>query len=182
MASRCIIAPGKLCDDTFACKLPTRQLFQRAKIQYASINRQEQLSNGFLNDVNQARVKRCHRSILKGLLLNLTILVLGTSPLLECCVSIEAYVIWPFQACNLHSWLASLVSSIETWLEKLSCLQPSQTTIIIFPAESMWWITGRIGKLEDFFREDWFDKNPPNFGTIPLFRKESDCAIFHDFT
>jgi len=28
------------------------------------------------------------------------ILVLGTSPLLECCVSIEAYVILPFQACN----------------------------------------------------------------------------------
>ena len=36
-------------------------------------------------------------------------------------------------------------------------------------------------KIGNFFRQQWFDENSPNFGIIPLFKKENDCAIFHDF-
>jgi len=36
-------------------------------------------------------------------------------------------------------------------------------------------------KIGNFLRQKRFDKKSPNFGIIPLFRKESDCAIFHDF-
>jgi hypothetical protein len=47
---------------------------------------------------------------------------------------------------------------------------------------AIWWI------IEDLQPGQWklgiflgIDKISPNFGIIPLFKKESDCAIFHDF-
>jgi len=36
-------------------------------------------------------------------------------------------------------------------------------------------------KIGNFLRQKWFDEISPNFGIIPFFKRESDCAIFHDF-
>jgi hypothetical protein len=36
-------------------------------------------------------------------------------------------------------------------------------------------------KIGNFFKQQWFHKISPNFGIIPLFKEESDCAIFHNF-
>jgi len=108
--------------------------FPEGRIQYASINHQEQLSNGFLNDINQARVKCCHRSIVKGLLLNLTILVLGTSPLLECCVSIEANVILPFQACNFAFMAGFFGLKHRDLVRKIVLFTAEPNNIYYFPS------------------------------------------------
>ena len=37
-----------------------------------------------------------------------------------------------------------------------------------------------IVKLKYSFLGKWLDKNLPYFGIIPLFKKESDCTIFHN--
>ena len=55
--------------------------------------------------------------------------------------------------------------------------------LIFFFAMSWIFSDSQLGvvKLGDFFGEQWLGKITLNFGDIPLFKKESDCAFFPDF-
>jgi len=43
------------------------------------------------------------------------------------------------------------------------------------------WFRAGSAVFGNFFGEQPLNENLPNFGVVPLFKKESDCAIFYDF-